>query len=207
MARQAAWILAAAVASAVPASASPVALCEQAAQGEQRAPQSGESNKDHQKPQQGRRPLKFWQGETKTELGITNQQSTEIEQIFRATLPKLEASKEKLDQARGGPLPDHPGQHRGPRGRRPAGGPGRKRARGSLQDPDFDVVSHARRAVGRPAREAEADHGSRRCRPSQVIRPERLEGPERSERLERLDTSGRPPLRTISRTHNLWRLL
>jgi len=99
MARQAAWILAAAVASAVPASASPVALCEQTAQGEQRAPQSGESNnKDHQKPPQGHRPLKFWQGETKTELGITNQQSTEIEQIFRATLPKLEASKEKLDK-------------------------------------------------------------------------------------------------------------
>jgi Spy/CpxP family protein refolding chaperone len=98
MARQAAWILAAAVASAVPASASPVALCEQTAQGEQRAPQSAESNRDRQKPPQGHRPLKFWQGETKTELGITNQQSAEIEQIFRATLPKLEASKDKLDK-------------------------------------------------------------------------------------------------------------
>jgi Spy/CpxP family protein refolding chaperone len=98
MARQAAWILAAAVASAVPASASPVALCEQIAESEQRTAQTGESGKDHQKPPQGRRPLKFWQGETKTELGITNQQSMEIEQIFRATLPKLEASKDKLDK-------------------------------------------------------------------------------------------------------------
>jgi Spy/CpxP family protein refolding chaperone len=98
MARQAAWILAAAVASAVPASASPVALCEQTAESEQRTPQTGESGKDHQKPAQGRRPLKFWQGETKAELGITNQQSTEIEQIFRANLPKLEASKDKLDK-------------------------------------------------------------------------------------------------------------
>ena len=32
------------------------------------------------------------------ELGITNQQSADIEQIFQATLPKLEAAKDKLDK-------------------------------------------------------------------------------------------------------------
>ena len=101
MARQAAWILAAAAAivSAGPVSASADSLCDlTAAQTEQRGAKASESDKDRQKPSQGHRPLKFWQGETKTELGITNQQSAEIEQIFRSTLPKLEATKDKLDK-------------------------------------------------------------------------------------------------------------
>jgi len=97
MARQAAWILAAAAAivSAGPASAE--TRCDLTApQTEQRGAKPGEPDKDPQKPPQGHR--KFWQGDTKTELGITNQQSAEIEQIFRATLPKLEATKDKLDK-------------------------------------------------------------------------------------------------------------
>jgi len=101
MARQAAWILAAAAAivSAGPASASAGSLCDVTApQTEQRGAKPSEPDKDRQKPSQGHRPLKFWQGETKTELGITNQQSAEIEQIFRSTLPKLEATKDKLDK-------------------------------------------------------------------------------------------------------------
>lgn len=44
------------------------------------------------------RPWKFWQGDTQAELGITSQQAAEIEQIFQATLPKLEAAKERIDK-------------------------------------------------------------------------------------------------------------
>jgi hypothetical protein len=108
MARQTAWVLSAALALGVPASVS--ALCEREAgtttradQRDQRgakpadpAAKPGDPGKDRN-PQE-HRPFKFWQGETKAELGITNQQSAEIEQIFQATFPKLEAMKDKLDK-------------------------------------------------------------------------------------------------------------
>lgn len=44
------------------------------------------------------RPWKFWQGESRTELGITVQQAADIEEIFQATLPKLSAAKERVDK-------------------------------------------------------------------------------------------------------------
>ena len=102
MARHLAWILTAALVYGAPASAS--ALCDhdgEAAQGGQRGDQSKDRGKDDKQPPAGRddhRPWKFWQGDSKTELGITNQQSLEIEAIFQSTRPRLEAAKDKIDK-------------------------------------------------------------------------------------------------------------
>jgi len=42
---------------------------------------------------------KWWQSDAvKTQLGLTAQQSTQLEQIFQATLPKFRAAKEELDR-------------------------------------------------------------------------------------------------------------
>jgi Spy/CpxP family protein refolding chaperone len=115
MFRQTAWVLSAALALCVPASAA--ALCEHEDTGaqterDQRGGQRGEQRPGEQRPADQRpadprsdgrgaqehRPFKFWQGDTQTALGITNQQSAEIEQIFQATFPKLEKLKDKLDK-------------------------------------------------------------------------------------------------------------
>lgn len=54
--------------------------------------------------QQGRsgRRIKWWLDESsRLELGITDQQSAEIEQIFQATLPRLRAVRKELDELEG----------------------------------------------------------------------------------------------------------
>jgi Spy/CpxP family protein refolding chaperone len=46
---------------------------------------------------------KWWQSDdVRTQLGLTAQQSTQIEEIFQATLPKLRAAKEDLDRREAG---------------------------------------------------------------------------------------------------------
>jgi Spy/CpxP family protein refolding chaperone len=100
MARHLAWILTATLVSGAPASASTVCSHDgDAAQGGQRGDHPPDTGKDG-KPagKDDHPPWKFWQGDTKTELGITNQQSAEIELIFQANLPKLEAAKDKIDK-------------------------------------------------------------------------------------------------------------
>ncbi len=100
MARHLAWILTATLVYGAPASAS--ALCDhdgEAAQGGQRGDPSPDRGKDAKAPRKDEHPpWKFWQGDSKTELGITNQQSSEIEAIFQATRPGLEAAKDKIDK-------------------------------------------------------------------------------------------------------------
>jgi Spy/CpxP family protein refolding chaperone len=101
MARHLAWILVAALSYGLPSPAS--AACGHDGvpeQGDQRGPQGQDRGGDHRNAQgkDEHRPWKFWQGDSKAELGITNQQSSDIEQIFQANLPKLEASKEKIDK-------------------------------------------------------------------------------------------------------------
>jgi Spy/CpxP family protein refolding chaperone len=45
------------------------------------------------------RAHKWWQSElVKAELGLTREQSLEVEQIFQASVPKLKASKQELDR-------------------------------------------------------------------------------------------------------------
>jgi Spy/CpxP family protein refolding chaperone len=101
MARHLAWVLTAALAYGAPASA--LALCGHDGDVEQGEPQRGgqphDRDGDHRPPgKDEHRPWKFWQGDSKVQLGITNQQSGDIEQIFQATLPKLEAAKDKIDK-------------------------------------------------------------------------------------------------------------
>jgi Spy/CpxP family protein refolding chaperone len=98
MATQTAWVFAAALALSVPAPA--LALCEHdaAAQAEQRGAKPADQDKDGRNQGEHRGPFKFWEGDTKVALGITNQQAAEIEQIFQATMPKLEIAKDKLDK-------------------------------------------------------------------------------------------------------------
>ncbi len=44
-------------------------------------------------------PFKWWQSDKyKTELGLTDEQSAQIEEVFQALLPKLSAGKEDLDR-------------------------------------------------------------------------------------------------------------
>jgi Spy/CpxP family protein refolding chaperone len=95
MARHLGWVLAAMLVYGAPLSAWAAGGHDGATE------QRGESRDRNDRGSQGRndhRPWKFWQGDSKTELGITNQQSEEIEQIFQSTLPKLEASKDKIDK-------------------------------------------------------------------------------------------------------------
>jgi Spy/CpxP family protein refolding chaperone len=98
MARHLAWVLAVTIVYGAPVSA--WALGGHDGTAEQSDGPNGARNGDDRRPQgrNDRRPWKFWQGDSKIELGITNQQSSEIEQIFQSTLPKLESSKEKIDK-------------------------------------------------------------------------------------------------------------
>lgn len=102
MARHLAWVLSAALASGAPASAS--GLCGHDADVQQADQQRGgqpppDRDGDHRPPRKDdHRPWKFWLGDSKAQLGITNQQSSEIEQIFQSTLPKLEAAKDRIDK-------------------------------------------------------------------------------------------------------------
>lgn len=100
MARHLAWILAAALVDGAPVSASAHSAHEgDAAQGDERGHSRDRDGGHRQAPgKDGHRPWKFWQGDSRTELGITDQQSSEIEQIFRSTLPRLEAAKDKIDK-------------------------------------------------------------------------------------------------------------
>jgi Spy/CpxP family protein refolding chaperone len=99
MARHLAWVLTAALVYGAPASAS--AVCGHEADLEQGDPQRGGPSHDSGRRPPGRddhRPWKFWQGDSQAQLGITNQQSAAIEQIFQTTRPKLEAAKDRIDK-------------------------------------------------------------------------------------------------------------
>jgi Spy/CpxP family protein refolding chaperone len=100
MARHLAWVLTAALAYGAPATAA--AFCGHDADLEQGDPQRGGPPHDRDggrtSGRDDHRPWKFWQGESQAQLGITNQQSAEIEQIFQTTRPKLESAKDRIDK-------------------------------------------------------------------------------------------------------------
>lgn len=63
------------------------------------APQDKRDDRDG-RPSSGRddhRPWKFWEGESRAELGLSSQQAADIEQIFQGTLPRLRATKDRID--------------------------------------------------------------------------------------------------------------
>jgi Spy/CpxP family protein refolding chaperone len=103
MASRTAWVFAAVLACAMPASASSFSLCDQgpgqkpdpAARGTDARGQDGKSEgrgKDEHR-------IPWWKApETRAELGISDKQSKDIDDIFQATLPALRAAKEELDK-------------------------------------------------------------------------------------------------------------
>jgi Spy/CpxP family protein refolding chaperone len=101
MASRTVWIFAAALACAMPASAT--SLCEQgtspkpeqqgppAARGADGRGQDGRGKDEHRTP--------WWKSpDTRTELGISDKQSKEIDDIFQDTVPALRAAKDELDK-------------------------------------------------------------------------------------------------------------
>ena len=101
MARHFAWILAAGLASAAtPALAERV--CDHPATGVQGSSQSGASQRSSTPPgaeRQRPRFLKWWEDAgSRAELGITDQQSARIEQIFQATLPAQRERYRELEK-------------------------------------------------------------------------------------------------------------
>ena len=111
MASRTAWFLAAALASATPVSAASPPCDQASAQkpepgvrgADNRGPDSrggadgkgGRDNKDGKDPH--RAP--WWiAADTRADLGISDKQSKDIDDIFQATLPSLRAAKDELDK-------------------------------------------------------------------------------------------------------------
>lgn len=90
------------LACATPASAEAL-VC---AQGDAPKPESGSQQADghgqdakNGNPGRDQRRLPWWKAdETRAELGISDKQSKDIDDIFQATLPSLRAAKEELDK-------------------------------------------------------------------------------------------------------------
>ena len=105
MASRTAWVLAAALACAPPASATSL-LCEQGPKPEQGARGAdgrgqdgrGADGKTGPEGKKEERRVPWWKApETRAELGISDKQSKDIDDIFQATLPGLRAAKDALD--------------------------------------------------------------------------------------------------------------
>jgi Spy/CpxP family protein refolding chaperone len=104
MASRTAWIFAAALVCASPLSAA--TLCDQSAP--LKPDQQGVSRGTDARPPEGRgsegrgkdeRRLPWWKSpDTRAELGISDKQSKEIDDIFQETVPGLRAAKEELDK-------------------------------------------------------------------------------------------------------------
>src|SRR5262245_43990076 len=103
MASRTAWIFAAALACAMPVSAS--SLCDQtpgqkpdqAARGTDN--RSQDANKNDGRGGKDERRMPWWKApDTRAQLGITDKQSKDIDDIFQATVPSLRAAKEDLDK-------------------------------------------------------------------------------------------------------------
>ena len=88
MARKTAWILATLIAYAPLASAA--GLCDQPPQDRPKDERSGPNRSEQ------RSRWKWWLYD-KAELGITDQQSSEIDQIFESTIPQQRETRRQLD--------------------------------------------------------------------------------------------------------------
>lgn len=103
MASRTVWILAAGLTCATPASAASL-WCEapdQNAQGATARPPDGTDGKDGRDGRDSRdqRRVPWWKdADTRAELGISDKQSKEIDDVFQSTLPGLRAAKDELDQ-------------------------------------------------------------------------------------------------------------
>lgn len=104
MGSRTAWIFAVAVACAVPASAS--SWCDQnapkpdqgVARGTEGRGQDGRGGAEGRGGKDDHR-MPWWKApDTRAELGITDKQSKDIDDIFQETVPALRAAKEELDK-------------------------------------------------------------------------------------------------------------
>jgi Spy/CpxP family protein refolding chaperone len=95
MARHVAWVFVAALLWAVPASATPLECDHEQQAGVKQTPAKAPDG--HAKPEERR--WMWWRvAETRAELGISDPQSKEIDQIFQATVPALRSAKDELDK-------------------------------------------------------------------------------------------------------------
>ena len=93
MPRYVAWALAALL--LLPAAGSAAGLCEKS----QNASQQGGQNGGGGKSDQGHQPLKWWiDPKSRGELGITDQQSTAIETIWRKELKERSDGRDRLEK-------------------------------------------------------------------------------------------------------------
>ena len=101
MGRQIAWVLALLILCAPGATSA--AHLEQQARPAAQTPAAKDSKDNKDKPQNGRTPgdrerWKWWLYD-RVELGINDQQSAAINQIFESTIPKLRETRQELDRA------------------------------------------------------------------------------------------------------------
>ena len=109
MASRTAWVFAAALVCATPVSAASVP-CEQGtvpkpeqgargAEGRGTEAKSGQEGRADQAGHKDEHRVPWWKApETRAELGISDKQSKDIDDIFQATLPALRAAKDDLDK-------------------------------------------------------------------------------------------------------------
>jgi Spy/CpxP family protein refolding chaperone len=100
MTRRTAWIFTAVLVCAVPTSAA-AALCEAAGQKPDQGKPASPSDREG-RPAEGRggeHRTPWWKAsDTRAELGISDKQSRDIDDVFQETLPSLRAAKDELDK-------------------------------------------------------------------------------------------------------------
>jgi Spy/CpxP family protein refolding chaperone len=102
MASRTAWFLAVALVSARPVSAASPPCDQASAQKPEpgaRGADNGKDNKDKDKEGKDPHRVPWWiAADTRADLGISDKQSKDIDDIFQETLPSLRAAKDELDK-------------------------------------------------------------------------------------------------------------
>ena len=98
MTRRTAWVFAAVLVFAAPTSAATL-ICDQAAAKPDQAKPAAPPQQGGGEGRGGEHRVPWWKApETRAELGISDKQSKDIDEIFQETLPSLRAAKDELDK-------------------------------------------------------------------------------------------------------------
>jgi Spy/CpxP family protein refolding chaperone len=98
------WVVATVLACSAPPSAAALDCHERATVGQTEQQEQGQrgDQRDQKPPNDRRSEQRRWMwwrvAESRAELGITDQQSGEIDQIFQSTVPALRAAKDDVDK-------------------------------------------------------------------------------------------------------------
>jgi len=96
-ARQLMWGLAALL--FMPAASHAGGVCERGQPAQQRGAAPSEPQKDDKRAQTGHEPRKWWiDPQLRADLGITDQQSAAVDQIWQKSLPKLRDGHQRLEK-------------------------------------------------------------------------------------------------------------